>query len=453
MIQKTETMPDEPADAPVDTPVDTSVDAAEETPIDSAERAEADQPSNAPARQTWIKVATTAVACTLLVGVAIAAVYLIEATAPVAEREAATRKSAALVEVTTAERSTYNPRLEVLGVVEPAREITLSPRVSGEVVELQDAFVPGGLVEAGQPLLKLDPVDYEQLLLASQSQLDQALAELAIEEGRQNIARSEFEVLGTDLETDDPSLVLREPQIRSIRAQVDAARAALRQAELSIERTTVAAPFDAQILQRNTNLGAQVTPGDTLAQLVGTEEYWIRANVPLRDLRWINFEDGSGEASKAVVRLPSAWGLDGRRDGNVTRLIGNVDAQSRLARVLITVPDPLARETQGPALILGTLVRIEIEGREIPDVVRLDRAYLRAGNTVWIMTPDNKLEIREVEVAFTDAGYAYISAGLEPGERVVTTSLATVTDGLELRQAEPVEATNDVEEEEEEAAQ
>ena len=49
------------------------------------------------------------------------------------------------------------------------------------------------------------------------------------------------------------------------------------------------------------------------------------------------------------------------------------------------------------------------------------------------------LHIREVEVLFTDAEHAYIGEGLTAGDRVVATNLATVVDGLAIRDtAEPV---------------
>jgi hypothetical protein len=109
-----------------------------------------------------------------------------------------------------------------------------------------------------------------------------------------------------------------------------------------------------------------------------------------------------------------------------------VDERSRLARVLVTIPDPLARETDAPPMILGTIVELKVEGQPLTDVVRLDRDYLRQNNTVWVMV-DGALDIRDVVVVFSDAEHAYVRSGVEEGEGIVTTSLATVTQGLALR--------------------
>jgi hypothetical protein len=116
-------------------------------------------------------------------------------------------------------------------------------------------------------------------------------------------------------------------------------------------------------------------------------------------------------------------------------MIGALDQQTRLARVLITVPDPLGLKSEGPPLILDTLIEAQIEGRPIEDVVRLSREYVRERDTIWIMN-DGKLEIRETDIVFRDAEFAYIRAGLADGEEVVTTTLATVADGVGLRKVD-----------------
>ena len=390
-----------------------------------------DQTSSNRARM-WVRIVISVICCVLLVGGAGVATYVIYSTEPVAQSEAATRKSAALVEVTRVERGDFRPRLEVLGLVEPARELMLRPRVSGQIVRMDAGFLPGGLVEEGQELVGIDPADYEQMLTMMRSEHRQVQAELAIEEGRQAVARQEFELLGEEIDDDNRSLVLREPQIEAIRARLEAAEAAVRQAELDLERTSVRVPFDAQVMTRSVNLGSQIGSSDEIAHLVGTDEYWVMASVPLRDLPWIRFDETGSAGASVRVHHKAAWPAGVYREGTVARLMGTVDNQSRLAKVLISIPDPLALETEGPRMILGTIVELEIEGEQIRDVVRLDRQYLRQNDTVWVKA-DGQLDIRQAEVVYRDAKYAYIRSGLEAGEEVVTTSLATVSQGLALR--------------------
>lgn len=92
--------------------------------------------------------------------------------------------------------------------------------------------------------------------------------------------------------------------------------------------------------------------------------------------------------------------------------------------------------------MIGSFVESHIQGHELENVVRLNRDYLRNDDTVWVME-DNELDIRDVNVVFRDAEYAYIDSGLKQNDRVVTTNLSTVTDGAPLRLEETSDAEQD----------
>jgi RND family efflux transporter MFP subunit len=387
------------------------------------------------------------IVCLAILAASAAAIVWINQTEPTAEQITATRKSAALVETVTIKLGTYAPRLVVLGTVQPAQDIVLSPRVAGQVIEMSPKLVPGGMVREGDLLLRIDPADFENAVSISKSELKQTEASLEIEQGRQSLAKKELALLEGTIEQTNRALVLREPQIASIRAEVSAAKAAVERAELDLERASVFAPFDAQILSRSVNVGSQVSTGEELARLVGIDEYWIMAAVPVRSLQWIQFPESNDQVGSAVrLRDPDSWPPGSERHGHVARMIGTLDEQTRLARVLVIVRDPLAQTSDAPPLILDTLIETEIEGRPIQDVVRLDRALVRESDTVWVMK-DDKLEIREVEIVFRDAQHAYIREGLQHGEEVIVTTLATVAEGIGLRKisdaSEPTETSGE----------
>ena len=365
-------------------------------------------------------------------------------TEPVAERAGAVRESAMLVDVVGVEQGTFVPTIQAMGTVEPSQDINLSPRVSGEVLLVAAGFTPGGTVRKGEVLLQLDPADYENTLAQRQSALSQAIADLNIELGRQKVAEQDFALLGDTLNLENRSLVLREPQLEAARANVSAARAAVQQAELELERTTLRAPFDAHILSRNVNVGSQVAPGQELGRLVGLETYWVVATVPQTELRWLTFASNGEAPSEVRVRNRTAWDEDEYRAGTLHQLVGALENQTRLARVIVDVPDPMAYRTQNaeaPPLMIGSFVEANIAGRELTDVIRLHRDYVRDNGRVWLMV-DGKLHIREVDIIFEDKEYAYITDGLEADARVVTTNLSTVVEGAPLRLGEPAGNAN-----------
>ena len=399
----------------------------------------------------WRGILINAIVCLAILAASAAAIVVINRTEPTAKQIETKRKSAALVDTVTVVRGTFSPRLVVLGTVQPARDIVLSPRVRGQVIELSPEFVPGGMVLEGNLLMQIDPADFENAVSIRNSELLQAKASLEIEEGRQSLAKKELALLGESIDETNRALVLRKPQLASIESEVSAAEAAVERAKLDLERTRIVAPFDAQVLSRSANIGSQVGPGDELGRLVGLEEYWVMAAVPVRSLRWVQFPKSGRPGSEVTLRDADAWGPDAKRQARVARMIGTLDTQSRLARVLITVSDPLGQSSDAPPLILDTLIEAQIEGKPIENVMRLRREYVHDRDTVWVMT-GGLLEIRQTEVVFQDAEYAYIREGIESGDEIVTTTLATVANGVSLRKARDSSDSSDSSESSDEEA-
>ncbi len=380
-------------------------------------------------------------ACILGSGlILLAIIYLTE---PGAIREGATKETPMLAETTEAQFGDFRPRLTVMGTVRPAEEIVLRPRVEGTIIERSDSFIPGAFVEKGEVLVLIDPDDYHTAVQQRRSELRQAEAALQLERGRQNTAREEFKLIERNLSEEQKSLVLREPQLQDAVAAVESAKAALRLAELQLERTSVAAPFPAQVVERSVNVGSQVAPGDPLARLIGIESYWVEGTVPLSQLDRLTFPEKAGtKGSNVVVRNRTAWPPGAARSGSLYSLIGELENQTRMARVLIEVANPLAHGAaqDTPKLLLGSFVEARIETKKLEGVFRLNRDFVRKNDTVWVME-DSRLSIRNVEVAFRDKEFAYISKGIQRGEQIVTTNLATVVDGASLRTAEEGEST------------
>jgi RND family efflux transporter MFP subunit len=381
-----------------------------------------------------ISLRATLLLCAVLVLMGAAALMLIFNTEPEVQRESAVREKAMLVDVISVEAGTFRPVIEAMGTVRPAREVTLRPRIGGEVIDMAAEFVPGGEVGAGDMLLRLDDADYRIALEQRQSELQQAIAELEIEHGRQQIAENDYRQLNKDLQPENRALVLREPQLKSAEAGVRAARAAVAKAQLDLERTAVRAPFHAQVLSREVNLGSQVSAGSALARLVGVDTYWVETTIPLDRLRWLSFAENTAAGSSVAVRHRSAWSPDQVREGYLYRLVGELEGETRMARVLVAVDDPLGRAAGAalPSLIIGSFVECRIQGRPIENVVRLPRDFVRKGDTVWVMR-DGQLTVQPVTIVFQDAEFAYVSEGLAADDQVVTTSLATVRDGIPLR--------------------
>jgi RND family efflux transporter MFP subunit len=371
----------------------------------------------------------------LTVGI-MGAVHMVK-TAPKAQQRPA-RSFAALVQVDQLTRTSERAILQAMGEIIPAKEVILQPRVSGEIVEINRELVPGGCFKAGEMILQIDQSDYKLAVERARSEVAQATYELKMEQGQQEIARHEWDLLNIkDSASDlDRELALRRPHLIKAQASLDAAKAAAKQAELDLERTMIRAPFDCVVVAESVDLGSQVTPQTQLASLIGTEEYWVQASIPVDRLRWIKFPSRREEPGSPAIfsqqvsnHKPVEW------SGEVVRLLGDLEQQGRMARVIIAVQDPLGRKPENAnrmPLLIGSYGSVEIEGAQLEDVVSLPRSALREGDRVWLMDAESKLEFREVEVAWRNRDTVLVSSGLSVGDRLVVSDLPAPVEGMAL---------------------
>ena len=120
-------------------------------------------------------------------------------------------------------------------------------------------------------------------------------------------------------------------------------------------------------------------------------------------LHWMAIpRTGEDEGAKARVYSQAAWGPKAFRTGEVVRLRPGLEEQGRMARLLIAVADPLARQPEYadlPRMILSAYVRVEIEGTTLHEVATISRSALRDGDCVYLMADDDRLEIRRVQMS------------------------------------------------------
>ena len=353
-----------------------------------------------------------------------------KATAPAMER-AAPQRQISVVDVQTAEQGNARTVISVMGTVAAARQVTLKAQVAGTVWSVSPRFVPGGLIARGEELLALDPSDYEVKVKKAESALESARAALAIEQGNQNIAREELRLL-SELSAQavaQTDLALRKPQLQQARADVAAAEADLRQARLDLDRTVVRAPFNAMIVERNVNVGTYAGSQESLATIVGTDEFWVEAVVSLEQLAFVDLDYPGG--CPVVIRSQAGAGS---WQGRVTQIAGKLNETSRMATVIVAVKNPLgtADKPSAARLMIDDYVYADITGRELSGVIELPRAALQDGDTVWV-NAGNTLDIRNVTLAWKSADKIYLQDGVAPGEQVVMSGLSTPVQGMPLK--------------------
>jgi RND family efflux transporter MFP subunit len=338
-----------------------------------------------------------------------------------------------VVETITMKPGNFQSSVQVMGTVMPDRQIILKSKVSGEVISISPKFVLGGVMKKGEMLLKIDNSDYRIEVQKAKSAFDKALSYLAIEKGSQLIAKEELKLINeaSHSEVKATDLALRKPQLIQAKSGVESARADLEKARLNLSRTKVVLPFNALVLEKYVDTGSLVTAQGSLAALVDVNTYQITAQVPPDRLAAISFDPVSG--SNAIIHSQYS---DQTWQGKVVRTTGKMTVKSRMAGVIILVPDPLGLKSHGnkAKLLLDDHVDIRIKGEILENVFPLHRSVLRDGNTVWVYN-SGTLEIKNVSLAWKEDQKVYIKSGITPGDQVITSDLPAPVKGMALQPA------------------
>jgi hypothetical protein len=116
------------------------------------------------------------------------------------------------------------------------------------------------------------------------------------------------------------------------------------------------------------------------------------------------------------------------------RTEGRLDARTRMVNVIVRVERPYDAM---PPLAVGLFVRVEIEGKTLPEAIWLPRSSIREGNIVYIVDGESKIRFRQIEIARYDRDEVLVRSGLEKGDLVVISPMKIVTEGMKVKHGQP----------------
>lgn len=321
-------------------------------------------------------------------------------------------------------------RLEVssYGVVKPKYETTIVAQVNGEIVELSDTFVRGGLVKKGQLLARIDPNDYHAALIDAEANMASARAALEKEVAQGKVAEREWKLI-TD--TSPTELSLRKPQLAQELARVKSAQAAVLRAERNLQRTEIKAPYDAMINSRTIGLGSYVGVGSEVGMLLGTAIAEVRLPVADNQLQFL-----IDQGQQAKVNLTGTYaGKEIQWQAEIARSEGVIDNKSRMSYLVAEIHDPYhlknSKVGNGNPLRFGSYVQANILGVEVANASIVPR-YLVVNNRVAILDNESKLHYADINIVRQQGGNVVISNGLLDGDKLIVSALDYPVDGMKL---------------------
>lgn len=370
----------------------------------------------------------------ILLGVAALVFIVLIANAPQAERAERDIRAAAVF-VTEAEARPVRLTVRTQGSVTALIEIDLTAQVSGRVAFVNPNFVQGGFFEAGEVLVQLEDADYRLAVTRAEAQVSQRRQALIREQAESELARQEWEAIGRGEAT---PLALREPQLADARAQLAAAEASLAEARLNLSRTRISAPFAGRVRDKMVDQGQFVGPGARLGRVFSTDIAEVRLPLSDREIALLNmpmaFRASQDNPGPQVTLTAVSAGVAREWQGEVVRTDAAIDPQTRTLSVFVQVRDPYgeAAEAAGAPLAMGLFVEARIEGREIPSAIVLPRSALRGTDEMFVAERDGTLSIRQVTIIDSSAERVVVATGIQPGDRVITSTVRAAAAGMRV---------------------
>jgi biotin carboxyl carrier protein len=373
------------------------------------------------------------------------------------------------VNVVTAEPDTIRPVLTAFGEIRSRRTLELRASAAGEIVEISEDFENGGQVEAGQALLRVDPVNAEAALARAEADLADAEAEVRDAERAVGIARdtraaSEDQAalrdrafrrqldlqergVGTAATVEDAELAAASARqaVLSARsaeanaeARVDQAATALARAELArdearrdLEDTVLRASFAGILSDVTAVEGGLVSANEQLGQLVDPSA--LEVAFRLSTAQYARLLDDTGRLREAPVTVTlDVQGIALTAEGRISRDSAAV-GEGQVGRLVF------ARLDEARGLIPGDFVTVTTEEPALENVVRLPATALDAAGTVLVVNSEERLEVLQVTLERRQGDDVLVRAEALDGQAVVRERTPLLGAGIKVRPIRPAE--------------
>ena len=311
------------------------------------------------------------------------------------------------------------------GVISPSSSITLISELNSKVDWISSKMQTGSSFQKKDTLLILDKRDYELALITAESNVLNAGVNLEREKAESDLASKEWKRVGAGTGSD---LALRKPQLAQANATYAAAQAMLERAQRNLKRTVFIASFDGRVRLRNVDEGATVFPGTVLGNIYASESFEVRLPVADQDVPFTGLEF-NGQQIKKLKQLDVQFFI-GKSilSGRVIRAEAEVDPITRMLSVVAKIEN---NKENSNTIAVGQFVQATISGIDIENVTVLPRTAVR-DSSVWIVDQELTLYKRSVETLRFENEFALIGEGLEKGDRLLTSRLSSLVNGLKV---------------------
>ncbi|HAS6258934.1 TPA: efflux RND transporter periplasmic adaptor subunit [Vibrio vulnificus] len=330
----------------------------------------------------------------------------------------------------------YQPSNAYIGRVEAVEDTNITAQVSGYLKARH--FEEGQLVEKGALLYTIEPSSFEAQVASAKASLAQAKASLKKAEldhqrgknllPRGSISQSEFDALTAGL--------------LGAQAQLEAANAQLKLADVNLSYTQIRAPFSGRISDSKVSTGDLVSPSSgILTTLVSLDPIHTAFSISERERLALGIErikgDGSTPSAGVEVQLQLENGKEYPHLGRLDYLGNRIDTKTGTIALRAVVANP------DHQLLPGQHIKVNLREKQAKSVVVVPRRAVQTdleGHFVMVMTPGEVAERRNVSLGAQVEQGVVIREGLTQDDVVITQGLQRVRNGMQVRVQTPTES-------------
>lgn len=307
----------------------------------------------------------------------------------------------------------------------------LVARVSGFVQAIK--YKDGDFVKKGQVLFIIEQEPYT--LKVEQAKASEVSARASLKRAQADYERqAELVKSGSTTQAKlDDATASRD----SAQATLDQSVASLKQAQLDYGYTSVAAPFDGIVTQRQVSQGAYVASSPqpaVLASIVQTDPIYVNFNVNERDVLRIRAEIRKlGMTPQELRKVPVEVGL---QIDEGYPLKGHLDYASPTVDTSTgTLTARAILDNAKRVMLPGMFVRVRVPTETVPNALLVPDSALgndQSGRYLLVVNKDNVVEQHTVTVGQREGALRVIEKGLKPDDQVIVAGLLRAIPGQKV---------------------
>lgn len=335
--------------------------------------------------------------------------------------------------VITIGTQSYELETSYPATIQGMQDVEIRPKISGFITKL--CVHEGQTVKKGQLMFVIDNVTYEAAVRQAKAAVNAAQAQL-------NTAKLTYDNNKKLFQNN----VIGSYELESAKNAYESAQAALAQAQANyvsakqnLDFCYVTSPANGVVGSLPYKVGALVSASNATPLTVVSDisEMDIYFSMTEKDL--LDMTKTAGGLTAAIkdyppVKLKLADGTLYGHDGKVATVSGVIDQSTGSVSVIAKFPNPEHLLKSGGS---GSIIVPHSDNNAmlIPQeaTVQIQDKYF-----VYVLGKDNKVKNTEITVSPNNDGKNYIvTSGLKTGDKIVSTGVTTLTDGMEIKPITP----------------